>query len=456
MRKILIIEDESSIALTLKEYLRASSFDIHLCHDGYEGLHMIQKIDPEIILLDLGLPDMDGLDILKHIEKHQHKCAAIVITGNTDTNVVVEAMQLGAYDFVPKPVSPDRLKTSIKNALERIELKKIAQSYEIMARDGFQGFVGKSPTMQAVYTMIENAGPSNAPVFITGESGTGKELAARALHDLSPRAKKPFEVLNCAAIPNDLLESVIFGHVKGAFTGATSDRKGAATRADGGTFFLDELGEMPMALQAKLLRFIQTGTFKAVGDSRQQTVDVRFICATNRDPLDAVHQGLLREDLYYRLNVIPVHLPPLRDRGQDILLLAHYYLKKYSAEENKDFKDFSPEAVQLLEGNFWSGNVRELENTIRRVVILNNSDTVDETMLSEFTKKDSSTLSDDHSNNVIGTFLPRQESDVKTLLDYEKNIIQAVLAVCDGNITKAARMLGINPATIHRKQKQWS
>ncbi|MEZ5814622.1 MAG: sigma-54 dependent transcriptional regulator [Alphaproteobacteria bacterium] len=455
--KILIIEDDATTAAILTGYLKSEGYDIVSAHNGHDGLSAMEAEKPQGVLLDLNLPDMHGFDILKSIRERHPATAIIVITGAASMTTAVEAMQCGAHDFVPKPASPERLKVSVRNALERVELKEIAKTYEKIAREEFQDFVGKSPKMQAVYTILESAAQSKASVFITGESGTGKELAARAVHNLSARSHKSFEVLNCAAIPHNLLESEIFGHVKGAFTGATSGRKGAAARADGGTLFLDELGEMPMALQAKLLRFIQSGTFMAVGDTRTQRVDVRFICATNRDPLSAVKDGFLREDLYYRLNVIPVPLPPLRERGGDVMRLARYFLEKISDEEGKDFQTFSLEAESILTAYRWPGNVRELENTIRRIVVLGKGKIVEPPMLSILHEhaKQAPETPPGNANIDIQPYLPRTPGEIKPLKVYEREAIMAALSACNGNITEASKRLDINPATIHRKQKQW-
>ncbi len=456
--RILIIEDNIAIATTQAEYLSSDGYQITFAYTGQEALDALEKEKPHGVLLDLNLPDMHGLDILKSICDKNPECAIIVVTGEASMKTAIEAMQSGAHDFVPKPASPERLRVSMRNALERVKLKEIAQTYEKISRAEFQDFVGKSPKMQAVYTILESAANSKASVFITGESGTGKELAARAAHRLSGRANKPLEILNCAAIPANLLESEIFGHVKGAFTGAISNRKGAASRADGGTLFLDELTEMPMELQAKLLRFIQTGTFMAVGDMQLQSVDVRFICASNRDPMGAIKDGFLREDLYYRLNVIPIQLPPLHDRGDDILRLAYHFLEQSAQEEKKGFKKFSQPVEDLFQNYRWPGNVRELENTIRRIVVLNNGDTVDLSMVdvlgleAEKAPKVHVTTPDPAMNDA---FLPQRRDDIKPLWFYEREAIRAALDACNGNITEASKRLDINPATIHRKQKQW-
>lgn len=457
MTQILIVEDEPAMAETLAEYIAPEGHTVTVVHRGQDALSFIKNKSPQAVLLDLSLPDMHGFDILKTLNSKHKNCAVIVITGQSSMSAAIEAMQLGAHDFVPKPVSPERLRVSLRNALERSALKEIAQSYEKISRREFQSFIGKSPQMQAIYSMLENAAQSKASVFITGESGTGKELAARAVHELSARADKPFEVLNCAAIPHNLLESEIFGHVKGAFTGATADRKGAASRAHKGTLFLDELGEMPMDLQAKLLRFIQSGTFMAVGDNRQQEVDIRFVCATNRDPMTAVKQGLLREDLYYRLNVVPVQLPALRERGEDIMLLAEHFLKDAAHEEGRKFKSFSDDVSKMFMNYDWPGNVRELENTIRRIVVLNNGNSVEMGMLNVLGQEGRDALGTRNAEGEIAPsdFLPQSRDEIKPLRFYEREVILAALGVCEGNITETAKRLDINPATIHRKQKQW-
>lgn len=457
MKSVLIIEDEKAMAATFEEYLRPDGYTVQIVHNGREGLSVLAQAPVNAVLLDLNLPDMHGFEILAHINQKYKGCAVIIITGEASMSSAVQAMQMGAHDFVPKPVAPERLRVSLKNALERVELKEIAKNYEAISRDNFQDFIGKSPQMQAVYNILENAAYSKASVFITGESGTGKELAARAIHNISARSNRPFEVLNCAAIPHNLLESEIFGHVKGAFTGALSDRQGAADRADGGTLFLDEIGEMPIELQSKLLRFLQSGTFMAVGGGHEKTVDIRFICATNREPLKAVESGNLREDLYYRLNVIPVQLPPLRDRGDDIILLARYFLQEAAKQEGKGFHTFSDAAHDYLLSYDWPGNVRELENIIRRVVVLNGGECVEIDMLNGLDpeKGIQQPAVPPAGHHKEDSFLPKVMADIKPLQAYEKDIILAALEACDGNITQASIRLDINPATIHRKQKQW-
>jgi DNA-binding NtrC family response regulator len=320
--------------------------------------------------------------------------------------------------------------------------------------------------MQAIYATIENIAQSNATVFITGESGTGKELCAAAIHRRSPRAQKPFIAINCGAIPEDLIETELFGHVKGAFTGAVADREGAAGRADGGTLFLDEICEMDVSLQTKLLRFLQTGSLQRVGGQKTETVDVRVICATNRDPATEVREGRFREDLFYRLNVIPIHLPPLRERDQDALLIAEELLKKVSKEESKRFVDFSPEARAAILAYGWPGNVRELENIIRRVVVLYDKTTVEAAMLPEpISDRDREqgglveirTPGDEARADVgavsgAGDWVPES----MPLAELEREIIEVTITRCNGNVAEAAHRLGVSPSTLYRKRASWA
>ncbi len=372
---ILLVEDSISLAELYAEELRQADLPVTHVELGKQALAAIRKSVPDVVLLDLGLPDMDGLDILRLIDEEQIPTTVIIITAQGSLNVAVEAMRLGAYDFLVKPFTGERLAVTVNNALERSELKRTVEVFkEDFARNSFHGFVGESLEMQAVYRVIESAAASKATLFITGESGTGKEVCAQAIHRSSPRAKGPFTAINCAAIPNELIESEIFGHVKGAFTGATSDRDGAATLADGGTLFLDEICEMDIGLQAKLLRFIQTGTFQKVGSGKEEKVDIRLVCATNRDPWQEVEAGRFREDLYFRLHVIPMHLPRLADRGDDVLLIAEHFLRTISEEEGKAFQHIAPDAAALISSYDWPGNVRELENIMRNAVVLQDSE----------------------------------------------------------------------------------
>lgn len=456
--RILVVEDSPSMAEMYKEYLQGDSYDVEIVSTGQDALIKLQQSLPAAIVLDVNLPDMSGMDVLKSIHEQQLPIVSLVITGHGSVDLAVESMNLGAYDFIEKPFSAKRLKLTLSNALEHQQLSETLDSFkDEYERNGFEDFIGSSLPMQGVYRIIESAAPSNATVFVTGESGTGKEVCATSIHKRSQRAKQPFIALNCGAIPHDLMESEIFGHTKGAFTGAVSAREGAASRANGGTLFLDELCEMELDLQTKLLRFIQTGTFQKVGSNTIETVDVRFLCATNKDPLDEVKKGNFREDLYYRLHVIPIHLPPLRDRGQDVGLIMNSLLKEYAAEENKNFEDFSEEAEMVMQSYDWPGNVRQLQNVIRNIVVLNSGDHVNHDMLPPPLNELSLTMPlvrANHANSDV-SFIP-QSGEIKPLWQVEKQAIEAAIAACDDNVPKAAAMLEVSASTIYRKRERWA
>ena len=453
--RILVVEDSPSMAEMYKEYLHGDSYDVELVSTGKEALEKLQQSLPAAIVLDVNLPDMSGMEILKTIHDQQLPIVALVITGHGSVDLAVESMNLGAYDFIEKPFSAKRLKLTLSNALEHQELSETLDTLkDEYGRNGFEDFIGSSLPMQGVYRIIESAAPSNATVFITGESGTGKEVCATSIHKRSQRAKQPFIALNCGAIPHDLMESEIFGHTKGAFTGAVSAREGAASRANGGTFFLDELCEMDLDLQTKLLRFIQTGTFQKVGSNTMETVDVRFLCATNKDPLDEVKKGNFREDLYYRLHVIPIHLPPLRDRAQDIGLIMNALLKEYTEEENKGFEGFSAEAEMVMLSYDWPGNVRQLQNVIRNIVVLNNGNQVSKDMLPPPLNELSVTMPLARASSPQVNF--QKNDDIIPLWQVEKQTIEAAIAYCDDNIPKAAALLEVSASTIYRKRERWA
>ena len=463
---VLIVEDSASQARLYEQYLKLSDLNLSIVTTGKEMQAFIKKTPPDLVLLDYKLPDMDGLSILKWMQKEKFSCFVIVITAHSSVDVAVDMMRSGADDFLEKPVSASRLKTSVKNLLERARLQSLLDTYQnTFERKNYHGFIGSSLPMQAVYRIIDAAAPSKATVFITGESGTGKEVCAEAIHAQGNRTKKPFIALNCGAIPHDLMESEIFGHVKGSFTGAIADRQGAASQADGGSLFLDEICEMSLDLQTKLLRFIQTGTFKKVGGNKLESVDIRFICATNRNPLQDVADGKFREDLYYRLHVLPLHLPALRERGNDIIEIASSFLREYAQEEEKDFVTFTPEVKTLfIEHYNWPGNVRQLQNIIRNIVVLHNDKMVKlshlpaplntiEQPLPPLNK----TNENNHHNDV--TQSNHQESlqteSIQPLADVERKTIEHAISFCDGNIPKAAALLDVSPSTIYRKKQGW-
>jgi two-component system repressor protein LuxO len=458
---ILLIEDSQALARVYLEYLAELQAEVRHVTEGREGLEAIAAQSPDLVLLDLNLPDMNGLDLMAELQRLGQLPAVIVITAHGSVDMAVEAMQAGALDFLQKPFDAERLRVTVRNALEKQSLSSLVRSYQdTLERSSFHGFVGGSIPMQAVYRIIESAASSRASVFITGESGSGKEVCADAIHREGDRRGKPFIALNCAAIPRDLMESEIFGHVKGAFTGAAGDREGAASLADGGTLFLDEIGEMDLALQSKLLRFVQTGTFQKVGGNQVETVDVRFICATNRDPLEMVSNGNFREDLYYRLHVIPIHLPPLRECGQDVMLIARKYLLEFAAEEGKSFREFSADATAVLSSYQWPGNVRQLQNVVRNVVVLHDGEEVQRDMLPPLLLPRPELAGAGPARaEAIQPAAPAADEPVpgsaRPLWLMEKEAIEGAIAQCDGNIPRAAALLEVSPSTIYRKKQAW-
>ncbi len=444
-----------------------SNEPIKLIHvkTGTAALKTLQTTIPDIILLDLHLSDMDGMDILRNIHQRQLNSTIIVINVGNSYKMMTEAMHYGVFDFMEKPFQANRLIVTIRNALYHRKLSQLVDDYDRKnKRYTYHRFIGASETMQTIYRVIDNVATSKASVFITGESGTGKELCAEALHKESRRKDKPFIVINCAVIASNLMESELFGHVKGSFTGANKNRLGAASLADGGTLFLDEIGDMDMDLQRKLLRFVQTGTFQKVGSNQLEKVNIRFICATHHDPVAAIKAKHFREDLYYRLNVIAIKMPALRIREDDVLLLAQHFLKYYAQEENKAFVSLAPETETLLKQYDWPGNVRQLQNVIHNIVLLNEAQVVTPTMFLSTPIKDlltrhSNISSSHHSIRKQATSFnanPTQDlSHIRPLWQAEKELIETAIEACQGNIPKAAFLLEINASTIYRKLRKW-
>lgn len=452
---VLIIEDALPLANIYQQYLNDGSLEVHHVATGKEAQALIKTNPPALVLLDLNLPDMKGQDILLWIKQQKFPTQVVIITANGSVDVAVDLMRLGAEDFLEKPISAQRLKTTVNNLLEKNRLRSLIDDYQkSFDRNQYHGFIGYSLPMQAVYRIIDAAAPSKATVFITGESGTGKEVCAEAIHSQGNRSDQPFIALNCGAIPSDLMESEIFGHVKGAFSGAIKDRQGAAAQANGGTLFLDEICEMDMELQTKLLRFIQTSSYQQVGGSKTEHVDIRFICATNRDPMESVANGIFREDLFYRLHVVPIHLPPLRERGDDILEIATYFLTTFAKEENKDFTHFSPEVEVILRQFSWPGNVRQLQNVIRNIVVLHNDETV---TLAHLPPPLNTSLTEQHLAQISQpqTYSEPSDTSMKSLATIEREAIEHAINLCDGNIPKAAALLDVSPSTIYRKKQSW-
>ena len=450
---VLLVEDTPSLARVYLQYLRDEPIETRHVDTGAKALEALGESVPQAILLDLKLPDMDGMEILKGIQTAGLPTSVVVITAHGSVNVAVEAMRAGAYDFLVKPFNAERLLVTLRNALERQRLARTVETFrEEFARDSYFGFIGSSLPMQAVYRIIDSVATSKATVFITGESGTGKEICAEAIHRKSPRGDKALVALNCGAIPRELMESEIFGHVKGAFTGALADRDGAATLADGGTLFLDEVCEMEPALQIKLLRFVQTEEFRRVGSGKTEKSDIRFICATNRDPLKAVEAGDFREDLYYRLNVIPVALPPLNERGGDLIEIARHFLLAFAREEGKRFVRFGPEVEAILSAYVWPGNVRQLQNVIRNIVVLNDAEVVSTDMLPAPLNEVAPSPT---AVNPPASSPPPESGGIMPLWRLEKNAIERAIELCEGSIPRAAAQLGISASSIYRKRQAW-
>ncbi len=448
---ILLVEDNLPLARTYEGYLSQLPYKVISVPTVQEAHGLVIAEEFNVLLLDINLPDGSGLDFLNRVQQESPDCTVIMITADGSVKQAVEAMQSGATDYLVKPFSADRLRITIENALDRQRLEKTVQIYkQEFDRKSYCDFIGSSLPMQATYRIIDSAASSEATIFIKGETGTGKELFARAIHQMSPRANKNFVPINCAAIPSELMESEIFGHVKGAFTGAHDSRNGAALQADNGTLFFDEICEMDLSLQAKLLRFIQTGSFQKVGSDTLEKVNIRFVCATNRNPLEEVEKGRLREDLYYRLHIIPATLPPLRMRDNDILELASHFLNQYAKEEDKEFQGFDPLAEEVLRTYHWPGNVRELQNAIQRTVVLNKGNIIQKEMLpNSLTQSKQQRVSRHELNDSANN-----DGQIAPMWQIELDHIMAALKKTDNNVPKAAALLEMSPSTIYRRMKE--
>ncbi len=373
---MLVVDDEQSMRELLGIMLRQVGYDVTLADGGEPAVQALKTDDFDLVITDLRMRKVDGLAVLRAAKDHSPRTVVLVVTAFASTETAVEAMKLGAYDYVTKPFKLDELRLTIANALERKRLQDENRELKRQLRreHGFEGFIGKSPRMLEVFETIRKTADSGSTVMITGESGTGKELVARAVHLESARRARPFVSVNCGAIPETLMESELFGHVKGAFTGAVASTEGLFAAADGGTLFLDEITEIPHSIQVKLLRATQEREIRRVGDTRDVKVDVRLIAASNRDLSKAVADGVLREDLYYRLNVIPIHMPPLRERLEDIPLLVAHFVARVTKDVGKSVKGISPESLAILERYHWPGNIRELENIVERAIVLGSGD----------------------------------------------------------------------------------
>lgn len=474
---LLLVEDTPSLSLVYETVLTKAGYDVDCAYTFAEAKQKFSKGKHSTILLDLILPDGDGSDLMAEMLRVEKNTKIIVITANGSVNRAVEAMRAGAFDFLVKPFDDSRFLSAVKNAIKANEREKARpKSRTTTKAAGFHGFIGSSPPMRQIYDMVSSIGQSTATVFISGESGTGKEVCAQAIHDISNRSDGPFVPLNCGAIPRDLLESEVFGHLKGSFTGAIADKKGAAEMANGGTLFLDEICEMDLALQTKLLRFLQTSMIQPVGATMPKLVDVRIVCATNRDPRAEVEAGRFREDLFYRLHVVPIHLPKLTERGNDVNEIAERILLQFSKEEHKSFKALSPEVREIFRAYPWPGNVRQLLNALRNVVVLHNGEEVMPEMLPSEISQDLSLSLKQRASGVPASLgrLELQQNGIvsepinapaatppfslvgKTLAEVERELIEATIDHCGGSIPKAAHILDVSASTIYRKREAWA
>ena len=443
-RRILIADDEDGARKGLRELLTAWGYEVLEASDGQEALDKAAGFLPSLVVTDLVMPRLDGLGLLKALQAELQFAPVVVVTGHATIETAVAAMKDGAYDYLTKPLDVPRLRILIEKALEKGEALRevVLLRRRLQEVWGSGKLVGKSRPMQEVYRLIDLAAPTSAPVLITGESGTGKELVARSLHELSPVAKGPFVAVNCSAIPESLLESEIFGHERGAFTGALERRAGCFELANGGTLFLDEIAEMGGAIQAKFLRILQDGTVRRLGGRSEIRVEVRVLAATNKDPLKAIKDGSFREDLYYRLNVLQIPLPPLRERREDIPLLVQSFFEEFNAKYEKQIRAVDDATQQVLMSHPWPGNIRELRNTIERAVILCEGDVIAPRHLPPgFTAATAPTPSDSSVSFPIGT----------TVEEAEKQLILRTLASVGQNKARAAAILGVSIKTLHNK-----
>ena len=443
-KKILIVDDEKTIRESLTEIISYHNFQCNEAKDGKEALDILNRDSFDLVLLDIRLPRIDGMEVLKQSLTTNPDLPVIMISGNATIPLAVEATKLGAYDFLEKPLSAERIILTVQNALEKSSLK-IQRDYLLAESKNHYRMIGNHPKMQDVYRIIDSAAKVSSKVLITGEPGTGKELVARAIHLNGKRAGNPFVPVNCAAIPETLIESELFGHIKGAFTGASFDRQGKFQQANSGTLFLDEIGDMSLMMQAKVLRVIEDGFVVPVGSNKQSKVDVRIIAATNKNLHTEMKEGNFRNDLFFRLNVIPIFLPPLRERKDDISLLAEFFLTEICQTEGLPHKTFSPTAFPLLKNYDWNGNVRELRNVIERIAVLNLDTTISPALITQalHTKQ-------------LAPLKSQSDPSLRTAREqFEKEYILKILAENDSKIQKTADVLGIQRSHLWKKMKRF-
>jgi two-component system response regulator AtoC len=450
---ILVIDDESATLKVMEANLRREGYAVSVATDGQVGLSLIGNQPFDVVIADYMMPHLDGIALLEKIRSLGLDIPVIIITAYGSIEHAVKAMQLGAVHYLCKPINYAELMMVLKRTLEQHLLKQeVARlRQELSERHSFSNIIGKSPTMQKIYQLIADVAKTDATVLIQGETGTGKELIAKAIHYNSARADRPFVGMSCAAIPDTLLESELFGYERGAFTGAVKTRQGRFELAEGGTLFLDEIGDMPLQTQAKLLRVLQEREFERVGGNETLRVDVRLISATNRDLRKAIQQGTFREDLFYRLNVVPITLPPLRERLEDVPLLAFHFLRMYAKRFNKTIESIEPDAIQLLARQRWSGNVRELENVIERAVIIEKGDVLHKDTIAHCL------LPENHGSFQFFLYdgIPFGKAKQDLIDQFERAYLIRLLEKHKGNITKAAREADLDYKNFFEKMKRY-
>ncbi len=456
--KILIIDDERNIRRTFKMVLNSEGMDVEVAETGEEGLARYQATHPDVVVLDVQLPGLNGIEVLSRLQAEEGSLPVIMISGHGTIATAVEATRHGAFDFLEKPLGKERLLVAIRNALDVRNLSREVRVLRAKVQRRHL-MVGESPAIQVIRQQIQKVAGTMARVLISGESGTGKELVARAIHVASERHDQPFVKLNCAAIPEELIESELFGAVKGAFTGATQTRDGKFLQADGGTLFLDEIGDMSLKAQAKVLRALQEGEIERVGGNKTYSVDVRVLAATNKDLSAEVGRGNFREDLFFRLNVVPLQIPPLRDRPTDIPLLAEHFLSVYLEQNGLRQRFFSPEALLVLQRFQWPGNIRELSNAVERLAILTTGEMLVPSDLAgcgiggDLLERANNSLLPDQNQEFSWDLASVQAVGglVAARQQFEKELIEKALEQAKGNVSKAARLLGIDRTNLHKK-----
>ena len=456
--RVLIVDDEEIVIRSCKRILSGDEFQVELVQDGREALQKIEENPYDLIILDIMMPNIDGLEVLRRVKETHPNVDVIMITGLSQIDTAVQAMKLGAFDYISKPFEPDELKLVVQRALERRRLlqENLTLKSEVSSKYRFENIIGLSPQMQAVFRLVAQCAPTSSTVLITGDSGTGKELIARAIHYNSLRKDKPFVPVDCNALSENLLESELFGHVKGAFTSAVVNKKGMFEVADSGTLFLDEIGNISMSIQAKLLRVLQEREFRAVGDTRTQAANFRLVTATNKDLKAMVAAGTFRDDLYYRINIFPIHAPALRERKGDIPALAYHFLKVFSAELGKSITDISEGALSTLVNYSWPGNVRELENVMHRAAILTNDNVIRQAHLVNIV---------DASQTAAELSVPRTGDELKkvkkaarekSVEEIEKQFVLEALKRNEWNVTKSAEETGMQRPNFQALMKKYA